>query len=136
MLRWLLCSSLVLAAPAAVGAADFEKDIRPLLEKHCVRCHNPDKAKARLGLTTAAGLATLEAKGLALGPAAERATLIRRVAFTLTGLPPTPAEIDAFVSDRREQAYECMVDRYLASPHYGEHWGRHWLDAAGYADTN
>ena len=71
-------------------------------------------------------------------PAAEasRETLIRRVAFDLTGLPPTIDEIDAFVADRSASAYEKMVDRYLESPAYGEHMARHWLDLARYADSN
>jgi hypothetical protein len=80
--------------------------------------------------------AALAAKGLTLNAEAERATLIRRVSFDLTGLPPTPADIDAFLADRSPNAYERMVDRYLASPHYGERWGKYWLDAAGYADSN
>ncbi|MCH7726534.1 MAG: DUF1549 domain-containing protein, partial [Planctomycetes bacterium] len=75
-------------------------------------------------------------QGLALNPQADRATLIRRVAFDLTGLPPTPDEIDAFRRDSSPRADEHMINRYLASPHYGERWGRHWLDAAGYADSN
>src|SRR5262249_2663943 len=81
-------------------------------------------------------LAALEKKGLTLNPEADRTTLIRRVCFDLTGLPPTPAEIDVFQADRSPAAYEAMVERYLASPHYGERWGKYWLDAAGYADSN
>jgi hypothetical protein len=81
-------------------------------------------------------LAALEAKGIALNSEADRATLIRRVAFDLTGLPPTVAEIDAFLSDKSPNAYERMVERYLASPRYGERWGKFWLDSAGYADSN
>ena len=81
-------------------------------------------------------LAALERRGVALNPQADRATLIRRVAFDLTGLPPTLDEIDAFRRDSSPRAAERMIDRYLASPHYGERWGRHWLDAAGYADSN
>jgi len=80
--------------------------------------------------------ASLEARQLTLGHEADRATLIRRVAFDLTGLPPKVSEIAAFVTDAEPDAYERMVDRYLASPHYGERWGKHWLDAAGYADSN
>src|SRR6202030_4037240 len=69
------------------------------------------------------------------GAEADRATLVRRVSFDLTGLPPAPAEIDAFTADPSPAAYSRMVERYLASPHYGERWGRYWLDAAGYADS-
>jgi hypothetical protein len=80
--------------------------------------------------------ASLEDEGLALGPEADRWTLIRRVSFDLTGLPPTPDEIAAFLVDDNRDAYANMVERYLASPHYGERWGKYWLDAAGYADSN
>ncbi len=81
-------------------------------------------------------LARLEADGLApVGPATKR-QLLRRITFDLTGLPPTPAEIDAFLADTRPDAYERVVDRLLASPRYGERWGRHWLDVARYADSN
>jgi hypothetical protein len=81
-------------------------------------------------------LAALEKKGLELAAEADPATLIRRVSFDLTGLPPTPAELAEFLSDRSPLAHVRMVDRFLASPHYGERWGKFWLDAAGYADSN
>ena len=81
-------------------------------------------------------LAKLEAKGLHPAPPADRRTLIRRVAFDLTGLPPTPAEIQAFLADKSANAYEKLIDRLLASPHYGEHWARHWLDVARFAETD
>ncbi len=80
-------------------------------------------------------LARLEKAGLKPSPAADRRTLLRRVYFDLIGLPPTPEEMDAFLVDRSPAAYEKVVDRLLASPHYGERWGRHWLDVARYADT-
>jgi cytochrome c553 len=80
-------------------------------------------------------LARLEAAGLRPAPAASRRTLIRRATFDLTGLPPTPEEIDAFLRDERPDAFARVVDRLLASPHYGERWGRHWLDVARYAET-
>jgi len=80
--------------------------------------------------------AALEQKKLTLGPEADRLTLIRRVSFDLTGLPPTLEEIDAWLGDKSPDAYARMVDRYLASPHYGERWGKYWLDTAGYADSN
>lgn len=69
-------------------------------------------------------------------PEADRATLIRRVSFDLTGLPPTPGEVDAFIADTSPDAYEKVVDKLLKSPHYGERWARLWLDLARYADTN
>ncbi len=78
----------------------------------------------------------LAAEGLAASPLADRETLIRRVTLDLTGLPPTLDEIDAFLADTSPSAYQRVVDRLLASPHYGEHFARDWLDAARYADTN
>jgi mono/diheme cytochrome c family protein len=80
--------------------------------------------------------AALEEKKRVLSPEADRLTLLRRVAFDLTGLPPSPQEIDAFLADPAPGACERMVERYLASPHYGERWGKFWLDAGGYADSN
>jgi Protein of unknown function (DUF1549)/Protein of unknown function (DUF1553)/Planctomycete cytochrome C len=79
--------------------------------------------------------AELESHGLKPSPSADRRTLIRRISYDLTGLPPTPAEVDAFVGDADPTAYLKLVDRLLASPQYGEHWARHWLDVARYADT-
>jgi hypothetical protein len=81
-------------------------------------------------------LARLEKEGLTPSPEADRATLIRRLSLDLIGLPPTVEEVDAFLADKSEHAYEKLVDRLLASPHYGERWGRHWLDAARYADSD
>jgi hypothetical protein len=81
-------------------------------------------------------LAVLEAKGLTPAREADRRTLIRRATFDLTGLPPTVEEVRAFLYDRGPDAFERVVDRLLASPHYGERWGRHWLDVARYADSN
>ncbi|MFT5128938.1 MAG: hypothetical protein ACI8W8_002558, partial [Rhodothermales bacterium] len=79
--------------------------------------------------------AKLAENGLKPAPEADRATLLRRLSFTLTGLPPSFAEVEAFVADSADDAYAKAVDRLLASPRYGEHWGRHWLDIARYADT-
>ncbi len=81
-------------------------------------------------------LAGLEAKGLTPAPPADRRALIRRATFDLTGLPPVPEEIDAFLADESPDAFARVVDRLLESPHYGERWGRHWLDVARYADSN
>jgi hypothetical protein len=81
-------------------------------------------------------LAKLDAAGLSPSPDADRATLIRRVTLDLIGLPPTPEEVAAFVADASPEAWERVIDRLLASPHYGERWGRHWLDLARYADSS
>jgi len=81
-------------------------------------------------------LAKLEEKGLTFAPDADRPTLLRRATFDLTGLPPTPDEVKAFVEDSSPNPYERVIDRLLASPRYGERWGRHWLDVAGYADSD
>jgi hypothetical protein len=80
-------------------------------------------------------LAKLEEKGIAPAPKASKTTLIRRATFDLTGLPPTPAEIQAFEDDQSPDAFAKVVDRLLASPRYGERWGRQWLDVARYADS-
>ncbi len=81
-------------------------------------------------------LSALETKGLSYSPEADRETLIRRVAFDLTGLPPTPEAIDKFVADPSPEAWGSLVDDLLNSPAYGDRWGRHWLDVAGYADSD
>src|SRR5207245_7052849 len=81
-------------------------------------------------------LARLEQEKLSPSPEADRATLIRRLSLDLTGLPPTLEEVDAFLKDGSKQAYEKLVDRLLASPPYGEHLARWWLDLARYADSN
>jgi hypothetical protein len=81
-------------------------------------------------------LAKLEEKGLQPSPRADRRTLIRRVTFDLTGAPPTPEEINAFLADRSPQAYERVVKRLLASPRYGERWAQHWLDVVRFGETN
>jgi hypothetical protein len=81
-------------------------------------------------------LARLEKEKIAPAPEADKVTLLRRVTLDLIGLPPTPEETDAFLADTRPDAYERVVNRLLASPHYGERWGRHWLDQARYADSD
>jgi len=80
-------------------------------------------------------LQKLEEKGLTLAPEADRLSLMRRAYFDLTGLPPEPADVQSYLADKTADAYEKMIDRLLASPRYGERWGRYWLDAAGYADS-
>lgn len=80
-------------------------------------------------------LVKLDGAGLPFSPEADRRTLIRRATFDLWGLPPTPQEVDAFVADKATDAYERLIERLLESPRYGERWARHWLDIAGYADS-
>lgn len=224
------CFALYAASGYGAGP-DFNREVRPILAKHCLKCHGPDDGKREAGLRLdvreaalraadsgklpivpgqpqrselirriqakdedvrmppphtkdsltateqetlrqwiAAGaeyqshwafqqvvrpplptvkntqwprnpldtfiLARLEKEGLAPSPEADRYTLVRRVYLDLIGLPPTPAEADAFVRDAAPDAYERLVDRLLASPHYGERWARRWLDLVRYADTN
>lgn len=80
-------------------------------------------------------MARLTTNGLTLSPAADRSTLIRRLSFDLIGLPPSPQDIDEFVQSQSPRAYEELAERLLASPHYGERWGRHWLDVARYTES-
>ena len=81
-------------------------------------------------------LAEMEKQGLSPAPEADRRTLARRLSLDLTGLPPSPADVEAFVADKSPQYYENYVDKLLASPHWGEHRARYWLDAARYGDTH
>jgi cytochrome c553 len=81
-------------------------------------------------------LAKLQQAGIPLAPQADRRTLIRRATYDLTGLPPTPEQVDAFIKDKSPKAWENLIDRLLASPQYGERWGRHWLDVARYAEDD
>src|SRR6516225_10070902 len=122
-------------APAADPPAD-DRDhwaFRPPVSPAPPAVRHPERARTALDRFV---LAALEARSLSLAPEADRATLVRRVSFDLTGLPPAPADVSAFLADSSPDAYERMVERYLASPHYGERWGKYWLDAAGYADSN
>ncbi|MBN9113893.1 MAG: DUF1549 domain-containing protein, partial [Pandoraea sp.] len=105
----------------------FQPVARPELPKTKAQPSNPIDAFI---------FAKLEAKGLKPSPAADKRTLIRRATFDLTGLPPTPEEVEAFLKDDSPNAYEKLIDRLLASPAYGERWGRHWLDVARYSDSN
>jgi hypothetical protein len=81
-------------------------------------------------------LAALHKRGLALSPEADRRALVRRVYFDVTGLPPTPSQVEAYLTDSSPDAYEKLVDRLLASPHFGERWAQHWLDVVRFAETN
>jgi hypothetical protein len=115
--------------PSQQGHWAWKRPVRPRIPKVRARqwVANPIDAFV---------LARLEAAGLPPAPTASREQLLRRIAFDLTGLPPTPAEIDTFLADRQPGAWERVVDQYLASPAFGERWGRHWLDLARYADSN
>ena len=102
----------------------------------------PDVPKVNAPLRVAANpidafiLARLEKEGLKPSPPADRLTLLRRVTLDLTGLPPTPAEVDAFLKDAAPDAYEKVVERLLASPHFGERQATHWLDVVRFAESN
>jgi mono/diheme cytochrome c family protein len=106
---------------------------RPLKNPPVPPVHRRDWARTPIDAFV---LARLEGKGLTPSPPADRRTLLRRVTFDLVGLPPTPAEIDAFLTDSSPDAYEKVVDRLLASPHYGERWARHWMDVIHFAETH
>jgi hypothetical protein len=124
--------TLTEAAPAPKGQADWWS-LRTLTRPPLPAVK--DRAWVRTPIDTFI-LAGMEARGLKPSPAADRATLLRRVTFNLHGLPPTPAEIDAFVRDPDPRAYEKVIDRLLSSPRYGERWARHWLDVVHYGDTH
>jgi len=124
-------------SPPAVAARDWKEArqwwaFQPLAPGDLPAVQHPGWARSPLDLHIQA---RLEAVGLTPAPAADRRTLIRRVTWDLTGLFPTPSETARFLADPSPDAYEQLVDRLLASPRYGERWGRHWLDVARYADT-
>jgi mono/diheme cytochrome c family protein len=107
----------------------FRKPVRPAVPhvKDAARVSNPIDAFI---------LAKLDEKNLTLAPEADRRTLARRASFDLHGLPPTPEQVEEFVNDKSADAYEKLIERLLASPRYGERWGRYWLDLVRYADTS
>ncbi len=107
----------------------FQPIRRPIIPKA-----NP-KGRARTPID-ALLLSAMAKKKLNFSPDAEKVTLLRRAYFDLLGLPPTPTEVEGFLADAAPDAYEKLIDRLLESPHYGERWGRHWLDIAGYADSD
>jgi hypothetical protein len=131
-----------MGAPWPPGQASISKAAEKAWKRHWafqpVGDPAPPKVKAADWPRTSIDrfiLARLEAKGLTPSAPADRRTLLRRATFDLTGLPPTPQEVTAFEADRSPGAFARVVDRLLASPHYGERWGRYWLDVARYADT-
>jgi mono/diheme cytochrome c family protein len=121
-------------APRRAGAGPDWWSLRPLRSGSPPGFRGADAAWVRTPVD-AFVLARLLAAGLEPAPPADRAALIRRVAFDLTGLPPTPEEVDAFVANTDPMAYETLVDRLLASPRYGERWGRHWLDVVRFGES-
>jgi len=132
--RWIQAGAPWPAAPAAASdSPEMHWAFRP------VRRPPVPRVKQRGWVRTPVDafiLARLEARGLRPAPEADRRTLIRRAAFDLTGLPPAPEDVAAFLADRAPGAWERLIERLLASPAYGERWGRHWLDVARYADSN
>jgi mono/diheme cytochrome c family protein len=131
--RWIAAGANVPAddmlQPAVNNHWAFKQPVRPIIPA-------VNDAAWPAGPIDALILARLEAEGLTPSPEAERPTLIRRAYLDLIGLPPSPAEVEPFLADESPDTYERLIDRLLASPHYGERWGRHWLDLARYADSN
>src|SRR5262245_32763092 len=130
-----LRTSAVTLAVAAPGRADPRADHwawKPPVRPPVPAVRGPQPANP----IDAFVRARLDASGLEPTPPATREHLLRRVTYDLTGLPPTPAEIDGFLNDHSPGAWEKVIDRLLANPSYGERWSRHWLDLARYADTN
>ncbi len=126
LLPWLL--------PLLAAANPSDSDSKPWAFRPVAR---PEVPKASASNPIDAFLArSMQSNGLSPAPEADRRTLIRRVTFDLIGLPPTPEEVSDFLANTRPEAYERLVDRLLASPHYGERWGRHWLDLVRYAETH
>lgn len=139
--RWVAAGATVEVAEPETLAAGFQitdDDRRFWAFQPVRRPAVPDTSVAKRGPRNPIDellLARLRTLGLTFAPDVDRLALIRRLTFDLVGLPPTPEEVEAFVDDASADAYEKVVDRLLASPRYGERWGRHWLDVAGYADS-
>lgn len=132
-----LVGGLGLLSLSISAAKEKAPDAAQLWSLQAVRVTAPESAAPQGGNGIDAYLSDkLRAAGLSAAPEADRRTLIRRLSFDLLGLPPTPEEVEAFMRDESAGAYEKLVDRLLASPHYGERWARHWLDIAHYADTH
>jgi hypothetical protein len=140
--RVLVLIAGVLALPGAIRAADDPPEADPhshwafqtLRRPPVPPIHDPQPIIRNP--IDAFILAKLQTAGLSMSPPADRRTLIRRAMFDLIGLPPTPEEVEAFVRDPAPDAYERLVDRLLASPHYGERWARHWLDVVRFAESD
>src|SRR5579872_4562551 len=134
-----VCVLVLIAGCSLLWAAEtFTKRQREFWSFQPVKEQNPPvvnhKSWARTPIDNFI-LSKLEAKGVTPGTQADKAALLRRASLDLIGLPPTPDELDAFLADKSPQAFEKVVDRLLASPQYGERWGRHWLDLARFAES-
>jgi hypothetical protein len=135
--RWSLFALFTLTA-AAAGAEPVWWSLRPLEKPRLPKLSAEDAKWVRNPIDVFV-IAKLREKGLKPSPEADARTLIRRLSFDLIGLPPTAEEVDAFVKEyasKPQAAFEALVDRLLASPHYGERWARHWLDVVHYGDTH
>ena len=132
---WVESGATYLNEPLSLPRADLDWwSLRPVRRPGPPRYQAPDAARVRTPID-AFILAGLESAGLRPAPEADRATLLRRLTFDLTGLPPTPEQVEAFLADPDPLAYESAVDRLLASPQYGERWGRHWLDVVRFGES-
>ncbi len=134
-LSGLMAAALVVVIAQAIAAEDAQQHwaYQPVKSQPVPQVHDSKWVRTPIDAFV---LSKLEAKGLAPSEDADRATFVRRATLDTWGLIPTPEEVNAFVSDRSPKAYEKLVDRLLASPHYGERWGRRWLDLARYADSD
>lgn len=130
--------AIVFVGSTIAMSSDVARDGQPVPAKHWALSPLTKPAVPAAGTHPIDALisAKLAEKNLAPSPEADRRTLLRRLSHDLTGLPPTPEALDTFLADRSATAFETIVDRLLASPRYGEHWARHWLDVANYADTH
>ncbi|HKB06175.1 MAG TPA: DUF1549 domain-containing protein, partial [Gemmataceae bacterium] len=118
--------------PDAVAEGQKHWAFRPLTRPDPPAVADPARARTPVDRFLLAGL---DAAKVSFSPEADRTTLIRRATLDLVGLPPSPDEVAAFVADPAPDAFDRLIDRLLASPHFGERWGRHWLDGAGYVDV-
>ena len=139
---FIACLSLLAIERNFCALADERDDVIAEGRKHWAfqKLARPDLPQVRdvrrvRSLVDAFVLKELETRKLTFAAAAERLTLVRRAYLDLIGLPPSPEQIDDFLNDKRPNTYELLIDRLLASPHFGERWGRHWLDVVGYVDT-
>src|SRR6266404_5643229 len=129
---WLASSGAIVRAGAADAPRPAHWAFQPIARPQPPKVKNTHWVRNPIDAFV---LAKLESKHISPSSEAGRPQLLRRLKLDLLGLPPTPEEADAFVKDKRPDAYERWVDAFLASPHYGERWGRHWLDLARYADS-